>query len=141
MSETVFSKILSGDIPSYKVYEDEHTYAFLDISQVSKGHTLVIPKNPAEDILSVNPDDLAKVIQSVQRVAKAIDKAFQPAGINVVQNNRAFADQSVFHIHFHVIPRYENDIDGFGYKWETHADSFDPDAMNQLKDAILKEIK
>lgn len=141
MSETVFSKILSGDIPSYKVYEDEHTYAFLDISQVSKGHTLVIPKNPAEDILSVNPDDLAKVIQSVQRVAKAIDKAFQPAGINVVQNNRAFADQSVFHIHFHVIPRYENDIDGFGYKWETHADSFDSDAMNQLKAAILKEIK
>lgn len=141
MSETVFSKILSGDIPSYKVYEDEHTYAFLDISQVSKGHTLVIPKNPAEDILSVNPDDLAKVIQSVQRVAKAIDKAFQPAGINVVQNNRAFADQSVFHIHFHVIPRYENDIDGFGYQWETHADSFDPEAMNQLKAAILKEIK
>ncbi|MCU7557305.1 HIT family protein [Macrococcus capreoli] len=141
MSETVFGKILKGEIPSYKVYEDDYTYAFLDISQVSKGHTLVIPKNPAEDILSVNPDDLAKVIQSVQKVAKAVDAAFKPAGINIVQNNRAFADQSVFHIHFHVIPRYENDIDGFGYKWETHADQFDEAAMHALKDAIQSEIK
>ncbi|WP_414047081.1 HIT family protein [Macrococcus equi] len=141
MSETVFSKILKGEIPSYKVYEDEYTYAFLDISQVSKGHTLVIPKNPAEDILSVDPQDLAKVIQSVQKVAKAIDAAFKPAGINIVQNNRAFADQSVFHIHFHIIPRYENDVDGFGYKWETHADAFDESQMHALKDAIQSEMK
>ncbi|MCE4957670.1 HIT family protein [Macrococcoides caseolyticum] len=140
MSETVFSKILKGDIPSYKVYEDEYTYAFLDISQVSKGHTLVIPKNAAEDILSVDPEDLAKVIQSVQKVAKAIDKAFQPAGINIVQNNRAFADQSVFHIHFHIIPRYEDDVDGFGYKWETHAEAFDEQAMHALKENIQNNI-
>lgn len=141
MRETVFGKILKGDIPSYKVYEDEHTYAFLDISQVSKGHTLVIPKNAAEDILSVDPEDLAKVIQSVQKVAKAVDAAFSPAGINIVQNNRAFADQSVFHIHFHIIPRYEDDIDGFGYKWETHADAFNEAAMHELKDAISNAIK
>lgn len=141
MRETVFGKILKGDIPSYKVYEDEYTYAFLDISQVSKGHTLVIPKNAAEDILSVDPEDLAKVIQSVQKVAKAVDAAFSPAGINIIQNNRAFADQSVFHIHFHIIPRYEDDIDGFGYKWETHADAFNETAMHELKDAISNTIK
>lgn len=76
MSETVFSKILKGEIPSYKVYEDEYTYAFLDISQVSKGHTLVIPKNAAPDMLSIDPSDLQHVITSVQKVAKAVDKAF-----------------------------------------------------------------
>lgn len=141
MSETVFGKILKGEIPSYKVYEDECTYAFLDISQVSKGHTLVIPKTPAEDILSINADDLAKVIQSVQKVAQAIDAAFQPDGINVVQNNRAFADQSVFHLHFHIIPRYAEDVDGFGYIWETHADAFKAEAMENLKNQISAAIK
>lgn len=138
MSETVFSKILKGEIPSYKVYEDDYTYAFLDISQVSKGHTLVIPKNAAEDILSIDTEDLKHVIASVQKVAKAVDKAFQPDGINVIQNNRSFADQSVFHIHFHIIPRYKDDTDGFGYKWETHPDAFN---MDELRKSISNEIE
>ncbi|QCT75315.1 HIT family protein [Macrococcoides canis] len=138
MSETVFSKILKGEIPSYKVYEDEYTYAFLDISQVSKGHTLVIPKNAAPDMLSIDPSDLQHVITSVQKVAKAIDKAFQPDGINVIQNNRAFADQSVFHLHFHIIPRYKDDVDGFGYVWETHPDTLD---MESLKADIANAIE
>ncbi|QIH78946.1 HIT domain-containing protein [Macrococcoides canis] len=138
MSETVFSKILKGEIPSYKVYEDEYTYAFLDISQVSKGHTLVIPKNAAPDILSIDPSDLQHVITSVQKVAKAVDKAFQPDGINVIQNNRAFADQSVFHLHFHIIPRYKDDVDGFGYVWETHPDTLD---MESLKTDIANAIE
>ncbi|MCO4097376.1 HIT family protein [Macrococcoides canis] len=138
MSETVFSKILKGEIPSYKVYEDEYTYAFLDISQVSKGHTLVIPKNAAPDMLSIDPSDLQHVITSVQKVAKAIDKAFQPDGINVIQNNRAFADQSVFHLHFHIIPRYKDDVDGFGYVWETHPDTLD---MESLKTDIANAIE
>ncbi|ARQ07582.1 HIT family protein [Macrococcoides canis] len=138
MSETVFSKILKGEIPSYKVYEDEYTYAFLDISQVSKGHTLVIPKNAAPDMLSIDPSDLQHVITSVQKVAKAVDKAFQPDGINVIQNNRAFADQSVFHLHFHIIPRYKDDVDGFGYVWETHPDTLD---MESLKTDIANAIE
>ena len=138
MSETVFSKILKGEIPSYKVYEDEYTYAFLDISQVSKGHTLVIPKNAAPDMLSIDPSDLQHVITSVQKVAKAVDKAFQPDGINVIQNNRAYADQSVFHLHFHIIPRYKDDVDGFGYIWETHPDTLD---MESLKTDIANAIE
>lgn len=138
MSETVFSKILKGEIPSYKVYEDEYTYAFLDISQVSKGHTLVIPKNAAPDMLSIDPSDLQHVITSVQKVAKAVDKAFQPDGINVIQNNRAYADQSVFHLHFHIIPRYKDDVDGFGYVWETHPDTLD---MESLKTDIANAIE
>lgn len=138
MSETVFSKILKGEIPSYKVYEDEYTYAFLDISQVSKGHTLVIPKNAAPDMLSIDPSDLQHVITSVQKVAKAVDKAFQPDGINVIQNNRAYADQSVFHLHFHIIPRYKDDVDGFGYVWETYPDTLD---MESLKTDIANAIE
>ncbi|MEE1107874.1 HIT family protein [Macrococcoides canis] len=138
MSETVFSKILKGEIPSYKVYEDEYTYAFLDISQVSKGHTLVIPKNATPDMLSIDPSDLQHVITSVQKVAKAVDKAFQPDGINVIQNNRAYADQSVFHLHFHIIPRYKDDVDGFGYVWETHPDTLD---MESLKTDIANAIE
>ncbi|WP_354680454.1 HIT family protein [Macrococcoides caseolyticum] len=138
MSETVFSKILKGEIPSYKVYEDEYTYAFLDISQVSKGHTLVIPKTAAADMLSIAPSALQHVITSVQKVAKAVDKAFQPDGINVIQNNRAYADQSVFHLHFHIIPRYKDDIDGFGYIWETHPDTLD---MESLKTNIANAIE
>ena len=120
MAETIFSKIISGEIPSYKVYEDEHTLAFLDISQVSFGHTLVIPKVPSIDLLNTDDEVLAHVITTVKKVAKQIDKTLKPEGINIIQNNRAFADQSVFHLHFHIIPRFDNERDGFGYKWETH---------------------
>lgn len=141
MSETVFSKILKGDIPSYKIYEDEYTYAFLDISQVSIGHTLVIPKTPAEDILAIDPVDLQHVITSVQKVAKAIDATLKPEGINIIQNNRAFADQSVFHLHFHIIPRFDSKDDGFGYKWETHeALAQDNAYMNGLVEKITKAL-
>lgn len=136
MTDCIFCKIINGDIPSYKIYEDDYTYAFLDISQVSKGHTLVVPKTHAKDILEVESEQLAHVIQSVQRVAQMIDDTLQPEGINVIQNNRAFADQSVFHLHFHIMPRYKDDVDGFGYKWETHEQLFDSEKMQALQNSI-----
>ena len=136
MTDCIFCKIISGDIPSYKVYEDAYTYAFLDISQVAKGHTLVVPKKHSQDLLETEPAVLAHVITSVQKVAQMIDATLQPDGINIVQNNRAFADQSVFHLHFHIMPRYQDDIDGFGYKWQTHSDAFDADAMTALAEQI-----
>lgn len=136
MTDCIFCKIVKGDIPSYKVYEDDYTFAFLDISQVSKGHTLVVPKTHSRDLLETDSEVLTHVIKSVQKVAQMIDDTLQPDGINIVQNNRAFADQSVFHLHFHIMPRYENELDGFGYRWETHMEVFSQDEMAALAEQI-----
>ena len=140
MSETVFSKILDGEIPSFKVYEDDNVYAFLDISQVTKGHTLLIPKKASANIFETDTETMRHIGAALPKVANAIKAAFNPDGLNIIQNNGSFADQSVFHIHFHLIPRYENDIDGFGYKWETHSDAFNADEMKQLADTIQQHL-
>lgn len=118
MSETIFSKIINGDIPSYKVYEDEHVLAFLDISQVTKGHTLVIPKKAAANIFEIDEENMAHLAKALPRVAKAIKKAFNPLGLNILQNNGEYAGQTVFHIHFHLIPRYADDDDQFDLVWQ-----------------------
>ncbi|UXR77682.1 MULTISPECIES: HIT family protein [unclassified Staphylococcus] len=136
MSETIFSKIITGEIPSYKVYENEYVYAFLDISQVSKGHTLLIPKKASPNIFETDAETMKHIGEALPIVANAIKEAFNPDGLNIIQNNGSYAAQSVFHIHFHLIPRYENDIDGFDYKWETHEDEID-DAQ---KEEIAKQI-
>ena len=133
MSETIFGKILTGEIPSFKVYEDDNVYAFLDISQVTKGHTLLIPKKASANIFETDEETMKHIGAALPKVANAIKRAFNPDGLNINQNNGEFADQSVFHIHFHLIPRYENDIDGFGYKWETHEDILDNDAKEQIQ--------
>ncbi|HCY1156991.1 TPA: HIT family protein [Staphylococcus aureus] len=137
MSETIFGKILTGEIPSFKVYEDDYVYAFLDISQVTKGHTLLIPKKASANIFETDEETMKHIGAALPKVANAIKRAFNPDGLNIIQNNGEFADQSVFHIHFHLIPRYENDIDGFGYKWETHEDILD----NNAKQQIAKQIQ
>jgi histidine triad (HIT) family protein len=102
----IFARILRGEIPCHKVLEDEHTLAFLDIMPQSDGHTLVIPKTPGENLFDIPPEALAATIRSTQRVAAAVRKAFGPPGIMVAQLNGSGAGQSVFHLHFHVIPRY-----------------------------------
>lgn len=136
MSETIFGKILTGEIPSFKVYEDDYVYAFLDISQVTKGHTLLIPKKASANIFETDEETMKHIGAALPKVANAIKRAFNPDGLNIIQNNGEFADQSVFHIHFHLIPRYENDIDGFGYKWETHEDILNNDAKQQIAEQI-----
>lgn len=140
MSETIFGKILTGEIPSFKVYEDEYVYAFLDISQVTKGHTLLIPKKASANIFETDEETMKHIGAALPKVANAIKRAFNPDGLNIIQNNGEFADQSVFHIHFHLIPRYENDIDGFGYKWETHEDILDNDAKQQIAEQIQAQF-
>ncbi|HCG2579347.1 TPA: HIT family protein [Staphylococcus aureus] len=140
MSETIFGKILTGEIPSFKVYEDDYVYAFLDISQVTKGHTLLIPKKASANIFETNEETMKHIGAALPKVANAIKRAFNPDGLNIIQNNGEFADQSVFHIHFHLIPRYENDIDGFGYKWETHEDILDNDAKQQIAEQIQAQF-
>ncbi|MGJ8899780.1 HIT family protein [Staphylococcus aureus] len=140
MSETIFGKILTGEIPSFKVYEDDYVYAFLDISQVTKGHTLLIPKKASANIFETDEETMKHIGAALPKVANALKRAFNPDGLNIIQNNGEFADQSVFHIHFHLIPRYENDIDGFGYKWETHEDILDNDAKQQIAEQIQAQF-
>ncbi|HCW7187651.1 TPA: HIT family protein [Staphylococcus aureus] len=140
MSETIFGKILTGEIPSFKVYEDDYVYAFVDISQVTKGHTLLIPKKASANIFETDEETMKHIGAALPKVANAIKRAFNPDGLNIIQNNGEFADQSVFHIHFHLIPRYENDIDGFGYKWETHEDILDNDAKQQIAEQIQAQF-
>ncbi|WRN81530.1 HIT family protein [Staphylococcus aureus] len=140
MSETIFGKILTGEIPSFKVYEDDYVYAFLDISQVTKGHTLLIPEKASANIFETDEETMKHIGAALPKVANAIKRAFNPDGLNIIQNNGEFADQSVFHIHFHLIPRYENDIDGFGYKWETHEDILDNDAKQQIAEQIQAQF-
>lgn len=140
MSETIFGKILTGEIPSFKVYEDDYVYAFLDISQVTKGHTLLIPKKASANIFETDEETMKHIGAALPKVANAIKRAFNSDGLNIIQNNGEFADQSVFHIHFHLIPRYENDIDGFGYKWETHEDILDNNAKQQIAEQIQAQF-
>jgi len=101
----IFAKILRGELPSYKVYEDDKTLAFLDIMPRSPGHTLVLPKASARNILDVGPDDLGHVMTVAQKVAKAVMTAFEADGVTLQQFNEGAGGQVVFHLHVHVIPR------------------------------------
>ena len=101
----IFAKILRGELPCYKVYENDKVLAFLDIMPRSPGHTLVLPKAPARNILDIGPDDLAHVMAAAQKVAKAAVKAFSADGITIQQFNEGAGGQVVFHLHLHVIPR------------------------------------
>ncbi|WP_323711009.1 HIT family protein [Mammaliicoccus lentus] len=140
MSETIFSKIIDGEIPSFKIYENEHVYAFLDISQVTKGHTLLIPKNASPNIYETDAETMKHISEALPIVANAIKKAFNPDGLNIIQNNGEFASQSVYHIHFHLIPRYKDDIDGFGYIWETNEDKLDDAKKEEIAKAIQSQF-
>jgi histidine triad (HIT) family protein len=127
----VFAKILRGEIPSTKVYEDDKTLAFMDVMPQSDGHVLVIPKEDAENILDVSPEGAAAMIRTAQRVARAIKKALGAEGIMLAQLNGAGAGQTVFHVHFHVIPR------GDGADFRIHARGMEkPEKLKQLADRI-----
>ncbi len=113
---SIFTKIIAKEIPAHFVYEDDLVVAFLDISQTTKGHTLVVPKAYYKDVFSV-PEDLAAHVMGVAvRVANALKKAFNPEGINILSNNGEASGQTVFHFHLHLIPRYEKDDIKFSMK-------------------------
>ena len=103
----IFAKILRGEIPCHRVYEDERALAFLDIMPRAPGHTLVIPKSPARNLLDVDPADLAHVARIAQKVAKAAMTVFGADGITLQQFNEAAGGQVVFHLHVHIIPRHD----------------------------------
>lgn len=106
-SDNIFTKIIAGDIPCHKIYEDEETLAFMDVMPQSDGHCLVIPKKGSRNLLDAEPMTLGNLIVVTQMIAKAAKTAFAADGIMIQQFNEAPAGQSVFHLHFHVVPRYE----------------------------------
>lgn len=114
--ECVFCKIRDGQIPSYRVYEDERTLAFMDINPLNSGHCLVVTKAHASTLFDASIEDLTAAITAVKKVAHAVRKALQPDGMNLLQANGAAAFQSVPHFHIHLIPRWNNDGKGFDWK-------------------------
>lgn len=106
-NSNIFAKILRGEIPCHKVYEDADAIVFMDVMPQTSGHTLVVPKAPSRNLLDADPAVLAKIIPLVQKVAIAAKAAFNAGGISIAQFNEPAGGQTVFHLHFHVMPRYE----------------------------------
>jgi histidine triad (HIT) family protein len=131
----IFAKILRGEIPAHKIYEDDYTLAFMDVMPQVDGHSLVIPKQPSRNLLDADPVTLAHLMATVQKVSIAAMKAFKADGIQIRQYNEEVAGQTVFHLHFHVLPMKE------GVPMKTHAGKM-ADHMelakhaNQLRSAI-----
>ena len=120
MAETIFAKIIRDELPSYKVYEDNHTLAFLDLHPLSEGHTLLIPKVPVATLDQLSDEASAAIGRVLPRLCRAILKATGAKAYNVLQNNGSEAYQSVFHVHFHIIPRFPERATGggLGLNWE-----------------------
>ena len=109
MNDCLFCKIISGEIESEKIYEDEYTLAFLDINPLHPGHTLVVPKEHSRNILEISDESYRAVASTAKKIAEAIKEGLQSDGVNVHMNNESAAGQVIFHTHIHVIPRYLND--------------------------------
>ena len=134
-NNNIFAKILRGEIPSVKVFEDDKTLAFMDVMPQTDGHVLVIPKEPAENILDLSPEGAAAMIATTQAVARAVKKGLGVPGIMLVQLNGAPAGQSVFHVHFHVIPRSS------GVDMHLHArDMVDPKKLEPIAARIRSAL-
>jgi histidine triad (HIT) family protein len=116
MAETIFSKILRGELPCHRVYEDDQVLAFLDIFPLSRGHTLVIPKEPAVTLDQLSDDAAAALGRALPRIARAVLAASGATAYNLLQNNGALAHQAVFHVHVHIIPRFDDGA-GLGIDW------------------------
>lgn len=123
MESCIFCKILAGEIPSVSVYEDECFRAILDVSPAARGHVIILPKEHAADIFELSEETASKLMPVAKKIAEAVKKATGCEGINILQNNGAAAGQTVFHLHVHIIPRYEKDTVSIGWKTgETPAD-------------------
>jgi len=119
MAETIFTKIIRGDIPCHKVYEDEHVFAFLDINPLSKGHTLVIPKEAAATLDALSEESAAAIGRVLPRLSRAVVEATGATAYNILQNNGVAAHQAVMHVHFHIIPKMP-DGTGLGIGWQAY---------------------
>ena len=135
--DNIFAKILRGDIPSVKVWEDDHVLAFMDVFPQSEGHVLVIAKqSQARNLLEVEPEVLARVTAALQRTAKAVEKALKPEGLAIMQFNGEAGGQTVFHLHFHIIPRWQDRA----LKGHGHAAMADSETLKALAQRIAAEL-
>lgn len=131
----IFCKILEGELPSTKIYEDEHVYAFLDITPVNPGHTLVIPKAHYENMFAVPEDMVLEMMRAVKKIAHGIKDGLGVGSMNVVMNNGVHADQTVFHSHIHLIPRHEHDGHP-AWKGAPYKDGQAAEIAEQIKKAL-----
>ena len=113
--QCIFCKLVAGEIPSARVYEDDLTLAFMDLGQVNPGHVLVATKRHAATLFDITPEEAAAVMQTAQKVAQAVQAVFDPPGLTLLQANGKEGDQTVFHFHMHVVPRHGND--GIALSW------------------------
>ena len=136
--DNIFAKILRGDIPAVKVWEDDHVLAFMDVFPQSEGHVLVIAKtSTARNLLEIEPDVLARVMAATQRTARAVEKALNPEGFQIMQFNGEAGGQTVFHLHFHIIPRWaDRPLKGHG-----HAPMAEAAVLRSLADRIAAELE
>jgi len=141
MADCIFCKIAEGEIPSRKVYEDEKVFAFLDLSQVTPGHTLVIPKEHVPNIMEYDEELAADVFSRLPKISKAI-RSFNSDinGLNVLMNNGEVASQTVFHSHIHLLPRYTED-DDFGLKWADNAENYTDEELDQIQQDIKNAME
>ena len=141
MTDCIFCKIIAGEIPSYTVYEGDVVKAFLDISQGTPGHTLVVPKKHVKDLFAYDEDLAAAVFSRLPKIARAVKKS-NPAikGMNIINNNGEVAYQSVFHSHIHLVPRY-TDQDDFKIIFKDKSAKYDEDKNKVIQQAIVKHME
>ncbi len=138
MAETIFQKIIDGEVPCHRIYEDEHVLAFLDVFPLSRGHTLVVPKEPAERLEQLSDEAAAAIGRVLPRLCRAVLAATGAKAYNVLQNNGAAAHQAVMHVHFHIIPKY-GEHNGLGLVWEPKA--LDRDRGAELAAEIAAKVE
>ena len=134
---TIFERIIAGEIPCHRLYEDDHVLAFLDVNPISCGHALIVPKEPAAQLHELSEDAAAAVGRVLPRICRAVTEAVGAESYNVLQNNGAAASQSVMHVHFHVIPRHADDT-GLGIGWRPTP--LDDDGATRLVQAITARL-
>lgn len=138
MPDTIFARIIAGEIPCHRVYEDDKVLAFLDIGPLSTGHTLVIPKEPAETLDRLSDDSAAALGRVLPRLSRAVLRVTGAQDFNVLQNNGVAAHQAVGHVHFHIIPKF-SDGAGLGIDWP--AGSLNPEDGDRLAQAIAAQLQ
>jgi histidine triad (HIT) family protein len=139
MSETIFSRIIAGQIPCHRIYEDAHVLSFLDIAPLAPGHTLIIPKEPARTLDELSDEAGAAIGRALPRICRAIKQVTGCAAYNLLQNNEAEAHQAIFHVHFHIIPK-PDEARGLGLRWRTGELEGDAaDLARMLAEAVQRQ--
>ena len=136
MSDCIFCKIIAGEIPSAKIYEDETSFAFLSAGANNHGHTLVVPKKHSRNIFDMDEATVISLALAVQKISKGVFDGTKAEGLNIIMNNEPSAGQAVFHAHVHIIPRFEND--GL-HSWDKHV-PYPEGEKEKIAEAIQKEI-